>query len=212
MNIRHASGSSADGGDSGVSGAGVVTSHVAVAAATGDAGEEADEDEAHGGHAGADKADIDLDGGPERDREVIRGGVVGRRKDNERLQSNNRDDGDAVGRERRVSHLNMFNNISCFGGEGDVQGADDKHESDADLLLPVEIERLDLDQGNGQHPKVKNDADGGIGPGESIGVDTVALVLAVPVGPEEADGLALENGNNKIDNAPDDVKSEGAPK
>ena len=53
-----------------------------------------------------------------------------------------------------------------------LQGSDQEHDDDANLLLPVQIETADLPQGNGNHPQVQGDADGGIGPADSVLVKT----------------------------------------
>lgn len=60
-----------------------------------EAGEDADEEQAKGGHADADEADVDLDGGPDADFVEVPGWVegVGAEAD-EGLETKNADDSD----------------------------------------------------------------------------------------------------------------------
>lgn len=57
-------------------------------------GEDVDEDDAEGRHAGAHNADIDFDGGPTAQLNLIECGVRGVGKVDEGLKTKNRDDGD----------------------------------------------------------------------------------------------------------------------
>ena len=61
------------------------------------AGEDAHEDEAERGHAGADDADVDLDGGPVCCVGLVPGGVCGVGKGDEGLEADDGDDGYAWG-------------------------------------------------------------------------------------------------------------------
>lgn len=92
-----------------------------------------------------------------------------------------------------------------------VQSADAEHHADSDLLLPVQVEALELRQGNRQHPKVDDDADCGIGETNNVDVGALPLVLAVPLCPEIADGLALEDGDDDEDGGEEGVEDDGSP-
>lgn len=97
------------------------------------------------------------------------------------------------------------------GGFENSQSAHDKHQTNTNLLPPVQVELSQLRHGDDQHPYVEGNADGGVGPADGADVDAGALVLAVPLGPEVADGLALEDGDGDEDGAEDDVEDDGGP-
>ena len=80
----------------------VVVSPVCVAGAAAEGGEQADEEQAQGGHARAHDADVNFDGRPQRDRKVVPGRVGGLAEDDERVQADDGDDGDAGS---KVSYL-----------------------------------------------------------------------------------------------------------
>src|SRR3569833_94604 len=72
------------------------------------------------------------------------------------------------------------------------QGAHAKHQPDPNLLLPVQLQVPQLIQRYSQHPQVERDADASLDPRDLVDIQAGALVLAVPLGPEEIDGMALE--------------------
>ena len=96
--------------------------------------------------------------------------------------------------------------------KGDIQGTDAEHERHANLLLPVELQGLELGERDGQHPDVKRDANRGVGPRDGVDAQAFALVLAVPVRPKEADRVALEDGQEEKHHAEQDAEDDGSPK
>lgn len=103
-----------------------------------------------------------------------------------------------------------------------LQGTNEEHDCHADLLLPVKVEVADLPHGDCNHPNIQGDTDCRVCPSDGITVKTVsllagrsngvgvmtgssdlpfALVLAIPVCPEKADGRALESRKKHKRNA-----------
>lgn len=78
------------------------------------------------------------------------------------------------------------------------QYSDAKHEGDAYLLLPVELQRSKLRQWKGKHPYVESYAGRSVRPNESVDAQAASLGLAVPAQPVMTDGFALENDHEII--------------
>lgn len=83
----------------------------------------------------------------------------------------------------------------------DIQGANDEHECNPSLLLPVEVEPLQLPQRYGEHPYVKGDTDGRVDPGDGVRVHAVSLMLQIPLLPEESHRTTLQRGDRHEDDA-----------
>lgn len=177
----------------------VVAAVVGVVAARGAESlrEETDEENADGGHAGADDADVDLDGGPFGDLEIFPGWVlaVGAELD-DGLETEDTDDGDA-GSVRESVWVGGWDWREAWS----LQGADAEHHTNSNLLLPVEVKLLKLRQGDGQHPDVEDDTDSSVGPGDDSDIKTFTLMHTIPFGPKVTDGLTLKDGDKDKDDA-----------
>ena len=58
----------------------------------------------------------------------------------------------------------------------------------------------ELPQRNAQNPQIKYYANDGIWPTNGVGIQTSAVMKAIPLRPEEIDGTAIVDGqNNKYD-------------
>ena len=62
---------------------------------TAQSGKYPDQEEPDGRQAGADDADVDLDGGPDRDVDLVEGGIGGAAQVDQELKPDDADDGDA---------------------------------------------------------------------------------------------------------------------
>lgn len=91
------------------------------------------------------------------------------------------------------------------------QETDAKHGANANLLLPVQVERVDLRQRNANHEEVETNADTRIRPSHSAGIDTRPHMLLVPAMPVVRDWLALEDGHEQKDEAEGENENDGAP-
>lgn len=94
---------------------------------------------------------------------------------------------------------------------GSLQGSKKKHDSHADLLLPIQPQGKHLAHGQGNHPQINGQANGRIQPPIQINIDTYALCRIKELLPVEVDGDALENGARDKDQAVQDVEGHRRP-
>lgn len=92
------------------------------------------------------------------------------------------------------------------GGWASVRRADTEHHAAHDLLLPVQIQPQQLRKRQDQQPDVEDDARHGRHPRQDVGVPAVAVVMALPLLPEQRDGLALEEDREEKADVVDDVE------
>lgn len=83
----------------------IVLRRVRSAASCGaeDLGEESDENDAYGGHACANDANVNFDGGPKRHFELVPCRVLGLGKCDQGLQTHNTDNGDTAGTHQQTT-------------------------------------------------------------------------------------------------------------
>lgn len=107
----------------------------------------------------------------------------------------------------------------------DLQSSCAEHDGNRNLLPQVKLQTLQLRQRDGQHPHVLGNRRGGVGPTDGVCVKAGAYVFAVPyrrkkdinigyysinlifcltVCPVEADGVAVEDGEEGEDDGPED--------
>lgn len=77
-----------------------------------------------------------------------------------------------------------------------LQSADKEHDGHTDLLAPRKLQLENLIEREDQHPDIKHDTDDRVTPGQRIHVDTVAIVLLIPVVPVVADWPTLKYSND----------------
>ena len=93
------------------------------------------------------------------------------------------------------------------------QGTNAEHHRNANLLSQVQLETLQLPEGNSQHPGINDNAHGGIRPANSHNVDAPPLMrrVSTPLPPVVVDGSALERSQKHIDDAEDGHGGDRSP-
>ena len=96
--------------------------------------------------------------------------------------------------ELSMRRLPWANNMPFFLITKCLQSADAEHQCYANLLPPGQLQMENLVEWDCQHPQIQRNTDTSISPGQSVNVNTMALMLPIPALPVKADRSTLEDG------------------
>lgn len=92
--------------------------------------------------------------------------------------------------------------------EGSLQNAQTEHAHDVGLLLPGEVETIQLSQRQRHHNDIQRHVDQSRGPALCVDVVAVVINLSIPVVPRARERFTLEDGNEDERNHVGDIETD----
>jgi len=188
------------------------------------AGQDSREKSAERGHADTENAHAVFQDGPIGRRNVFIGRVLRVAEDDERTQTDGRDDGGTLQGGENVSQAAIQGRKESFGGE-DLQKTNTEHQNDVHLPSRGECQLEQLRNGKDKNHEVERYVAYAKTPGEVIDVDALSLVHAVPCFPgigyrgtakqarsSEGNTVCTRDGDEEVDPSPDSNLWEDAKK